>query len=64
MSNDDKSSNNVELENLGRRKFFGKTALLGAGAVAVRTLRERARKDVPIPRRLGRVRRVPRSTRS
>jgi nitrous-oxide reductase len=34
MSNDDKSSNNVELENEGRRKFFGKTALLGAGAVA------------------------------
>ena len=34
MSNDDKSANNVELENEGRRKFFGKTALIGAGAVA------------------------------
>ena len=34
MSNDDNGSNNVELENEGRRKFFGKTALLGAGAVA------------------------------
>jgi nitrous-oxide reductase len=34
MSNDDKSSNNVELENEGRRKFFGKTAILGAGVVA------------------------------
>ena len=34
MSNDDKSSNNVELENEDRRKFFGKTALIGAGAVA------------------------------
>jgi len=34
MSNDDKSSNNVELEDEGRRKFFGKTALLGAGAAA------------------------------
>ena len=34
MSNDDKSSNNVELESEGRRKFFGKTALLGAGVVA------------------------------
>jgi len=34
MSNDDKSSNNVELDNEDRRKFFGKTALLGAGVVA------------------------------
>ena len=34
MSNDDNGSNNVELENESRRKFFGKTALLGAGAVA------------------------------
>jgi len=34
MSNDKNSSNNVELENEDRRKFFGKTALLGAGAVA------------------------------
>ncbi|WP_440877596.1 TAT-dependent nitrous-oxide reductase [Thalassotalea sp. PLHSN55] len=32
MSNEDKSSNNVELENEDRRKFFGKTAMLGAGA--------------------------------
>ena len=35
MSNEDNSSNNVELENEDRRKFFGKTAMLGAGAVAV-----------------------------
>jgi nitrous-oxide reductase len=35
MSNNDNGSNNLELENEGRRKFFGKTALLGAGAVAV-----------------------------
>ena len=34
MSKEEKSSNNVELENEDRRKFFGKTALLGAGAVA------------------------------
>ncbi len=34
MSNEDKSSDNVELENEDRRKFFGKTALMGAGAVA------------------------------
>jgi len=34
MSNEDKSANNVELENEDRRKFFGKTALIGAGAVA------------------------------
>ena len=34
MSNDNNSSNDLELESEGRRKFFGKTALLGAGAVA------------------------------
>lgn len=34
MSNNDKGSNNVELESEDRRKFFGKTALIGAGAVA------------------------------
>lgn len=34
MSNDDKRSNELELENKERRKFFGKTALLGAGAIA------------------------------
>ena len=34
MSNNDKGSNNVELENEERRKFFGKTALVGAGVVA------------------------------
>ncbi|WP_019029658.1 TAT-dependent nitrous-oxide reductase [Colwellia piezophila] len=33
MNEDDKSSNSVELQDEGRRKFFGKTALLGAGAV-------------------------------
>ncbi|KGJ87873.1 TAT-dependent nitrous-oxide reductase [Thalassotalea sp. ND16A] len=34
MSNEDKRSNELELENKERRKFFGKTALLGAGAIA------------------------------
>lgn len=34
MSNNEQGSNNVELENEDRRKFFGKTALVGAGAVA------------------------------
>ena len=34
MSNEDNSSNNVELESEDRRKFFGKTALIGAGAIA------------------------------
>ena len=34
MSKESESSNNVSLENEERRKFFGKTALLGAGAVA------------------------------
>lgn len=33
MSNNDKNANNVELENEDRRSFFGKTALLGVGAV-------------------------------
>jgi nitrous-oxide reductase len=34
MSNDDQKNNEVALENADRRKFFGKTALIGAGAVA------------------------------
>lgn len=34
MSKETESSNNVTLENEERRKFFGKTALIGAGAVA------------------------------
>ena len=34
MSKEENSSNEVTLENEGRRKFFGKTALFGAGAVA------------------------------
>ena len=34
MSNEDKNSNELKLENESRRKFFGKTALVGAGAVA------------------------------
>ncbi|TPH17327.1 TAT-dependent nitrous-oxide reductase [Litorilituus lipolyticus] len=34
MSKEENSSNEVALENEGRRKFFGKTALIGAGAVA------------------------------
>ncbi|WOH37001.1 TAT-dependent nitrous-oxide reductase [Thalassotalea fonticola] len=34
MSNEDKRSTELELENKERRKFFGKTALLGAGAIA------------------------------
>ena len=35
MSNEEKKNNEVALENADRRKFFGKTALIGAGAVAV-----------------------------
>lgn len=34
MSNDDQKNNEVALESADRRKFFGKTALIGAGAVA------------------------------
>jgi nitrous-oxide reductase len=34
MSNEEKKNNEVALENADRRKFFGKTALIGAGAVA------------------------------
>ena len=34
MSNEDQKNNEVALDNADRRKFFGKTALIGAGAVA------------------------------
>ena len=34
MINDDNNTNESQLENESRRKFFGKTALVGAGAVA------------------------------
>jgi nitrous-oxide reductase len=34
MINDDNNTNELQLENESRRKFFGKTALVGAGAVA------------------------------
>lgn len=34
MSNENHESQDLEIENEGRRSFFGKTALLGAGAVA------------------------------
>jgi len=34
MSNEEKNSDELKLENESRRKFFGKTALVGAGAVA------------------------------
>ena len=34
MSNDNHETQDLELENKERRKFFGKTALIGAGAVA------------------------------
>ena len=34
MSNNEENANKNELENADRRKFFGKTALVGAGAVA------------------------------
>ena len=34
MSNEEQKNNEVSLENEDRRKFFGKTALIGAGAVA------------------------------
>ena len=34
MSIEENNSNELELENESRRKFFGKTALIGAGAVA------------------------------
>jgi len=34
MSNEEQKNNEVALENADRRKFFGKTALIGAGAVA------------------------------
>ena len=32
MSNEEQKNNEVSLENEDRRKFFGKTALIGAGA--------------------------------
>jgi len=34
MSNEEQKNNEVSIENEDRRKFFGKTALIGAGAVA------------------------------
>lgn len=34
MSNEIEKSNEVEIESKSRRKFFGKSALIGAGAVA------------------------------
>lgn len=34
MSNEDQKNNEVSIENADRRKFFGKTALIGAGVVA------------------------------
>tara|TARA_R110002050_G_scaffold100724_4_gene208536 strand:+ start:1068 stop:1280 length:213 start_codon:yes stop_codon:yes gene_type:complete len=34
MSNEENKNNEVALDNADRRKFFGKTALIGAGVVA------------------------------